>query len=145
MDYFIFAPHLPQLADFPQVVWWKGMLMGVLYGGIWEEIAIRLFLMTLIIWGICKLFFRKKGSIPSFVYWIGIITAAIVFGIAHLPTTAALLGELTPLLVIRAVMLNGYLGIFFGYLYWKRGLVYAMIAHSFAHIFNYGLMVHLLN
>jgi hypothetical protein len=36
---------------------------------------------------------------------------------------------LTPLVVTRALLLNGIAGLALGWLYWKRGLELAMIAH----------------
>ena len=41
---------------------------------------------------------------------------------------------LTTLIIIRAVVLNGLLGLAFGYLYWKRGLESAMVAHFSADL-----------
>ncbi|MCK7526806.1 MAG: hypothetical protein MZV64_59015 [Ignavibacteriales bacterium] len=45
-----------------------------------------------------------------------------------------LLIPLTPLVITRAIVLNGLAGIGFGWLYWKRGLEFAMIAHFSADI-----------
>ena len=44
------------------------------------------------------------------------------------PKMAAVL-PLTALVVARALVLNGLGGIIFGWLYWKRGLLAAMLAH----------------
>lgn len=52
------------------------------------------------------------------------------FRALHLPATAALVG-LTPLLLLRAFLLNSIGGGAFGWLYWKEGLESAMIAHFF--------------
>ena len=41
---------------------------------------------------------------------------------------------LTPLVITRAILLNGIGGVVFGWLYWKRGLEAAMIAHFSADI-----------
>ena len=38
------------------------------------------------------------------------ILAAILFGLGHLPATAAIM-TITPLVVVRALVLNGFLGI----------------------------------
>ncbi|MFD1739837.1 type II CAAX prenyl endopeptidase Rce1 family protein [Bacillus salitolerans] len=144
MDKYVFQPFVPEFGEVAETVWYKGLLAGVLYGGIWEEIAIRLFLMTLIIWIVSKIFRKKADNIPAWVYWFGIIFAAIMFGIGHLPATQALVGTLTTAIVIRAIVLNGVIGVFCGYLYWKKGLIYAIIAHAFVHIFHYGILVHIL-
>ncbi len=72
------------------------------------------------------------------VLWIANVLAAVLFGLGHLPATAALV-PLTPLVVVRAVVLNGIVGIGFGYLYFKRGLESAMISH-----FSADLILHVL-
>ena len=65
---------------------------------------------------------------------LAILVAAILFGLGHLPVTAALT-TITPIIVARAILLNGVGGIIFGWLYWKKGLEAAMIAHFTADIF----------
>lgn len=136
-DVYLFMPHMPQL-DQVDVAWWKGLLGGMLYGGIFEEVALRLFFMSVIVWLSAKV--MKKPAIPNYVYWTAIIVSTLVFAAAHLPATAAVFGELTPLLVTRAFVMNGLLSIVFGYLYWKKGLVYAIIAHMSAHVMLFGIV-----
>jgi membrane protease YdiL (CAAX protease family) len=133
-DLFLFQPHMPKLGNGEGAVWWKATLAGVLYGGIVEEVLMRLFLMTLIVWLLAFIFKKSKETIPSSFYWIGIILAAILFSAGHLPATEALFGELNGLIIVRAFVLNGVLAVFFGYLFWKRGLEYAMIAHMMLHV-----------
>lgn len=41
---------------------------------------------------------------------------------------------LTPILIVRTIILNGIGGIIFGWLYWKKGLESAMISHFSADI-----------
>jgi len=41
---------------------------------------------------------------------------------------------LTPLVVLRAVVLNGVVGVACGWLYWRKGLEMAMAAHFSADI-----------
>ena len=36
---------------------------------------------------------------------------------------------LTPLVIARTLVLNGLAGVVFGWLYWRRGLLAAMVAH----------------
>lgn len=111
-------------------IWQK--LLAALYGGITEEILLRLFLMTVFIWIGMKL--AKQGRPGQPIIIISIILAAIIFGLGHLPITAALT-KITPLIITRAIILNGIGGIVFGWLYWKKGLESAMIAHFTADIF----------
>ncbi len=111
---------------------WKSFL-GSFYGGIFEEILLRLFFLSLLVWIFSKVFKSSDGSPKATVVWAGIIIASVVFGVGHLPATA-LLTNLTPLVIIRAILLNSIGGIIFGWLYWRKGLVSAMIAHFTADI-----------
>jgi len=133
-DVFLFQPRIPKIGNGEGVVWWKAALGGVFYGGIVEEVMVRLFLMTLIVWVLSFIFKKNGNTIPLSFYWIGITLAALIFSAGHLPATEALYGELTALLIVRSFMLNGILAVFFGYLFWKKGLEYAMIAHMMVHI-----------
>ncbi len=100
-----------------------------LYGGITEEILMRFGLMTLIVWIAAYIF--KNGSRP---YWIGIILAAIIFGLGHFPIAFQAIESPSIPLLLYILIGNSIGGIIFGWLYWKKGLESAMIAHIFAHI-----------
>ncbi|MBA4494620.1 CPBP family intramembrane glutamic endopeptidase [Paenactinomyces guangxiensis] len=134
IDKFIFVPHISQLAKVEPSPWWSGLLT-MLYGGIVEEVLARLFVMTLFVWLLAQITGKERGNIPAGFFWLGIFAAALLFGSLHLPTTEQAFGELTPLIVTRGLLMNGLLGIYFGYLYWKKGLEYAIIAHISADLF----------
>lgn len=105
-------------------------LLASFYGGIAEEIQLRLFLATLLVWIIARI----KGAQPRpQVYWIAIITAALLFGVGHLPA-AAQIWNLDALVISRTVLLNAIAGVVFGWVYWKRGLEMAIVAHFSADI-----------
>ncbi len=107
---------------------WQSFLASF-YGGIGEEILVRLFVMTLIVWILSKLK-RSKDKVTKnkLIIWISIIISSLLFGLGHLPATA-MLTTLTPLVIFRALLLNGIGGVVFGWLYWKKGLESSMIAH----------------
>ena len=116
---------------------WQGFLASF-YGGIDEEILLRLFLMSLLAW-LGKFVSHTSDGRPTVgVLWTANILAAILFGLGHLPATAAL-RSITPLVVARAIVLNGLLGIGFGYFYSKYGLESAMLSH-----FSADLILHVL-
>jgi membrane protease YdiL (CAAX protease family) len=71
--------------------------------------------------------------------WIAIIIVTIIFGLGHLPMTVRLQGSITPVMVIRALVLNGIASIIFGWLYWRRGLESAIVAH-----FSTDIVLHVL-
>ena len=111
---------------------WKGFLASF-YGGIVEEVLLRLFVMSLLAWLGSFISKTTEGKPTTAVFWIANILTAVLFGLGHLPATAILI-PLTPLVITRAIVLNGLAGVAFGYLYWKRGLESAMIAHFSADI-----------
>jgi membrane protease YdiL (CAAX protease family) len=74
-----------------------------------------------------------EGKPTNAVFWIANILAAVLFGLGHLPTLSTLV-PLTARMIVRTVVLNGLLGMIFGWLYWKRGLEAAMISHFSADI-----------
>lgn len=75
-----------------------------------------------------------EGGLPSAgAMWTANVLAAVLFGLGHLPATAALVA-LTPLVVLRAIVLNGVVGVACGWLYWRQGLEMAMGAHFSADI-----------
>ncbi len=116
---------------------WKGFLASF-YGGIAEEILLRLFVMSLFVWLGHFISKTAEGKPTAGVIWIANILAAVLFGLGHLPAIAPLV-PLTPLVIAREVALNGLLGIVFGWIYWKRGLEAAVISH-----FSADLVLHVL-
>jgi membrane protease YdiL (CAAX protease family) len=110
---------------------WKGFLASF-YGGFAEEVVFRLFLMSLLVWISSKFFKTKEGHPTNVSIWIAIIISTVIFGLGHLGITGSLTA-ITPMVVIRAVLLNG-VSIIFALLYWKKGLEAAMIAHFSADI-----------
>ncbi len=112
---------------------WKGFLASF-YGGITEEVLLRLFLLTFIVW-IGMLITSNKTNKPSLaVLWTANIIAAVIFGIGHLPATVAIGAPLDIFVITRAIALNGIGGMAFGWLYFTYGLESAMIAHFSADI-----------
>ncbi len=105
-----------------------------LYGGITEEILLRWGVMTLFVWVLFKVFDRGKSVPRSAWFIIAIFASALLFGAGHLPIASALSGGLTAPLTIYVVIANSIFGIAAGFLYWKRGLESAIIAHMFAHV-----------
>lgn len=99
--------------------------------GIYEEIWFRLGAMTLAAW-LLKQLTGRRGSTPS-ILWTANLVAALLFGAAHLPQVNGL-APLTPSLIAAILVGNGCIGMACGWLYWRRGLVAAMIAHTTADL-----------
>jgi hypothetical protein len=115
--------------------YWQGLLSS-LYGGINEELLIRLGVMTIIVW-LGAVLLRRQTP-PDGLYWFGIVISAVAFGLGHLPATGQSF-NVTALVVLRAVVLNGLGGVVLGWFYWRHGLLSAMAGH-----FSADLVLHVL-
>ena len=109
------------------------LIASVIYGGVIEEVMLRLFWMSLVVFVLWKAFDRRKERPSTWVLITANIIAALLFAAGHLPATATMLG-LSPMIVFRCFLLNGGMGLIFGWLYRKYGLRYSMIAHGGCHI-----------
>lgn len=107
-----------------------GRVMALLYGGIVEELLLRFGLMTLLVWLGSRLL---QGRRPPALIWAAIIIQALIFGASHLPALVSAAPPDAPL-VLRTILLNSVLGILFGWVYWRRSLEHAMLAHGATHV-----------
>jgi len=140
-DVYLFAPlvkdQIQALGETVNPPAWQGFLASF-YGGIVEEILTRFFLLTLLAWLGSLILRPKEGKTSPIVMWISILISGLIFGLAHLPTLVEMGIALTPIFIIRTLVLNA-VGLYYGWLFWKRGLGYAMAAH-----FATDLAVHVL-
>ena len=107
----------------------------ILYGGVTEELLLRWGFMSLIVWAAWRVL-QKGQNVPGRAYFVGgILLSSLVFGAGHLPVGYMLLPDSFGLaLVLFIILANSAFGVIAGYLYWKRGLESAMIAHIFCHL-----------
>jgi membrane protease YdiL (CAAX protease family) len=130
----LFARHLtPPLLDYFEIPLWKRLLAGIVYGGITEELLMRLFLLSLLASLLGRWWKTPEGRPAAGAMWTAIVLVALLFGLGHLPATS-LMTPLTPPVVARAFVLNGVAGVAFGWLYWRRGLEAAMLGHMGTHL-----------
>lgn len=127
LDLYVFK--LSEIVHFPNPALWL-KLVASLYGAFNEEVLMRLFLVSLFV-KIFSLVFKRDKS--NFSIYLSIFLSAILFGVGHLPAMANIT-ELTPLVVTRTLTLNGLAGIIFGWLYWRKSLLSAMLAHGTADV-----------
>ncbi|MBD3237110.1 MAG: CPBP family intramembrane metalloprotease [Candidatus Eisenbacteria bacterium] len=104
---------------------WHGLL-GAFGAGINEELIFRLGVMTLFA-RLLSLLVRRLPPPPALI-WTANALAALGFGFAHLPILEVLT-EVNHLTVGLVLAGNGLVGLLFGWLYWRSGLVAAMAAH----------------
>ena len=105
-----------------------------LYGGFTEEILLRWGVMTFFVWALWRLLGRGEERPKARWFLIGILGSALLFGFGHLPIASMLASGLTFPLTAYVVTANSIFGIAAGFLYWRRGLESAIIAHTFAHV-----------
>jgi hypothetical protein len=128
IDVFFLLPQLTPIGNAPPT---PGPLLGLLaslYGGIAEEVIVRLFLLSVVAWGLVKVGVGRRPALVS-----AAVVAAVVFGALHLPTAVRLF-ELDAALVVRTLLLNVMLGLPFGLLFIRRGLEQAIASHFVADL-----------
>jgi len=127
--FLLLVPHLPKLpfVAAAKLPIWKRFLM-CFYGGLYEEIFSRLFLLSLFAWFFNKSWRKDREQLANGAFWSANLFVAILFGLGHLPSVSLLM-PITPLVVAAALTLNGIAAIVFGWLYRQRGLESAMIGH----------------
>jgi membrane protease YdiL (CAAX protease family) len=130
LDAVVFLPRLPEVAQsgLKEPPAWAGFL-GSFYGGITEEILMRLFMLSLFAW-IGRFVNRTPEGRPGLgALWVANVLVAVLFGLGHLPTTAAAGVPLDALVITRGIVLSGLGGLVFGWFYWTFGLEAAMVSH----------------
>ena len=106
----------------------------LLYGGIAEELLLRWGFMTLVTWVAWRLFQKGQGQ-PKPACFVGaILISSVVFAMGHLPFALALVPQAPFAFLAYVIVANSAFGLMAGYLYWKKGLESAMIAHMLAHV-----------
>ncbi len=123
-------PHLPEAFLELGEKLKPGMVTRLLYGGITEEILMRFGLMTFVVWIAAKIF-RSLGP-PA--YWTGIAVSTLLFAVGHFPIVFMAVENPPPVLLLYILAGNAIGGLVFGWLYWKRGLESAILAHMMAHV-----------
>jgi hypothetical protein len=127
--YLLLQNELPQLplgkaASMPI---WKRLLI-CFYGGLTEEIMMRIFLFSLLAWLLSKVWRSVDGAPRRQVLWTANIILALLFGLGHLASVIPLM-PLTFNILLGALLLNGVASIAFTGLYLKRGLEASIVAH----------------
>lgn len=111
------------------------LITKLFYGGITEELLTRWGLMSFVAWVGWRMCGRSEKPSDA-IFWIALTGSAMIFALGHLP----LLKLITPnpqSLMIAAVLLGNALpGMLFGWLFWRKGIEAAILAHMLAHLFS---------
>lgn len=134
LDLLAFSPLLPEAKKSvqPDVSLWKSLL-ATFQEGITDELLMRLLLMTFMVWLLRTFFFRSAGDPPKQLFHTAIVVSALLIAVGHLPTASSV-WDLTPLVVIRVLLLSMIESVPYGFLFWRWGLEYAVIAHLFTAV-----------
>jgi hypothetical protein len=106
-------------------------LLASFGAGTVEELMTRFGLMTAIAWAGCKLV--GTGSVSPSIAWTASALAALAFALLHVPQMIMMGGTSAGALAF-VLLGNGFVGMLFGWIYWRCGLVAAMIAHFMTDI-----------
>jgi hypothetical protein len=109
------------------------LVSKLLYGGIVEELLLRWGLMSLLAWVAWRLAGRP-APVPGWVYGFGLTATSLLFAVGHLPALYLLVPAAPGWLLASALGGNLAAGLVFGWLFWRRGLEAAMVAHALAHL-----------
>jgi membrane protease YdiL (CAAX protease family) len=113
------------------------LVVRLLYGGITEEVLVRWGLMSLLVWIGWRIAGSRPGLPSSTVVWLAIALSALLFGLGHAPAVIAATGPATATIVVYVTVGNALFGFIAGYLFWRRGLEAAIVAHCLAHVFAF--------
>lgn len=132
-----FAPFMtPPLRSVPQPTPLQGLLASV-YGGISEEVLMRLGATTMFAWLVGK-FVGREGRGRTLSLTLGVFFGALLFGVAHLPVGFTIWPP-SGIVVARILVLNAVVGLLAGMVYVRRGLEHAVVLHWAADIMLYVL------
>jgi hypothetical protein len=131
----LFLPYWPEaLVDTMRKTTLLENFAASFYGGINEEILVRLLGLSALAWLLSRIWHTSAGVPTSPVFWITNVLMAILFGIGHLPALKNLLGKIPPLMLARSLLLNFPIGLICGWLFWTYGIEAAIVAHFSADI-----------
>jgi len=129
-------PYLPpELPAFGH----RGVIGGLavsLGAAVAEEVWFRLGLMTLLVWGVVRVAGHTEAR--PIVVWPIVLITAVGFGLAHLPQLVSY-GAGSQFAIAGTIVGNIAVGVLYGWCYWRRSLVAAMVAH-----FSVDVVLHVL-
>jgi hypothetical protein len=114
------------------------LVVKLLYGGITEELLVRWGVMTLLLWLCWRLGPQRGQGLPGrTVVGAAVGASALLFALGHLPAAQAMAGLLTAPLVAFVLAGNTVFGLVAGWLFARRGLEAAVLAHVLAHLLSH--------
>ena len=102
-----------------------------LFAGVFEEVAMRWGLMTIIVWILLRIFQRHSEIHKNILIGSGIFLSQTLFAVGHIPVLVNF-GITNPAWSVFTIFI---VSLPWGWLFWKQGLESAFIAHSSFHAF----------
>ena len=135
----LFRNRLRKIVHYAPTRWnrWK-FILASFHQGIALEVFLRLFCLSLVAWMLSRIWHTPTGAATPAVLWSSNILISIFAAFIYrqgVLLTSALAGMYSPLIVTRTVLLDGLLGIVFGYLFWHYGLEASITADLVAGVF----------
>ncbi|TGC09515.1 CPBP family glutamic-type intramembrane protease [Methanolobus halotolerans] len=132
-DRFVFSIFVEPLTVFlASPLLWQRFLYSF-YAGIVEEIILRFFLVTLLIWISWKIK-RTSENLPTNTgVWLSVLITSLLYSIGYISSLSA--SEYPDLMLTLGItVLSLITGSIFGWLYWKKGLEASIIANLTASL-----------
>jgi len=115
----------PEIPAFGHRGFWGGLMVSAA-AAVGEEVWFRLGLMTITLWAIVRVLGHKEIQ-PS-IAWPVIVVISVAFGLVHLPQLMSY-GAGSPFAIWATIIGNSAVGIMYGWCYWRRSFIAAVIAH----------------
>jgi hypothetical protein len=114
----------------PDVRWSHGEgLLASIGAAFNEEVWLRLFLLNGLAWFGGLLLGKKTGRPATALLWAANILSTLVFGALHISNIVVVGMPVDVVTITSTLVLNGIIGLLFGWLYWRYGLESAIASH----------------
>jgi membrane protease YdiL (CAAX protease family) len=111
-------------------------IFASLSAGIGEELIFRLFFISFWVWLVSRVILRGKWQNQTF--WVVTAFSAMVFALGHLPSFLILynksLSDISPVLYLEVILLNGIVSVFAAYYLRKYGYLAAIGIHFWTDV-----------
>jgi hypothetical protein len=98
-----------------------------------EEIVLRLGLMSVVAWLVARLAGAGNDGDRPVVLWTAVAVSTLAFGLVHLPAWLEV-AEPTAFLIATVLLFNGGAGVVLCLVYWRWGLLAAILCHTAADL-----------
>jgi len=131
----LFLPYFPKklLDTALKTTYWEN-ISASFYGGINEELFMRLCGLSVIVWLFSKILPTTAEISSVSIFWIANVIMAVIFALGHLPTLKSTLGEISRVMLFRTILLNTPIGLICGWIFWHSGIEAAIVTHFMADI-----------